>query len=133
MSAKKTKNKMKHKLTIAMYVNGMEINPGVLESKSLGGSETAGVYMAHELAALGHNVILFGNITQPAEHKGVSYVNHENYLHFISHHAVDVNICQRMPQVFHYKNKAKINILWAHDLMLKRARANLGHGLWNID
>ena len=51
----------KHKLDITIFCAGMEVNPETLKEKSLGGSETAGISMAHELAKLGHHVLLFCN------------------------------------------------------------------------
>ena len=40
----------RHKLDIIFLVAGMEIYPGILKEKSLGGSETTGLAMAYGLA-----------------------------------------------------------------------------------
>ena len=49
----------KYKLDLVFLVAGMEIYPGIMKEKSLGGSETAGIEMAHAMARRGHNVKLF--------------------------------------------------------------------------
>jgi NADPH-dependent 2,4-dienoyl-CoA reductase/sulfur reductase-like enzyme len=51
----------KHKLDMAFLVAGMELYPDIMKEKSLGGSETAGIEMAHAMARRGHNVKLFCN------------------------------------------------------------------------
>ena len=50
-----------YKLDIAILCAGMEIYPNIMKEKSLGGSETAGIEMAHALSRRGHNVKLFCN------------------------------------------------------------------------
>jgi hypothetical protein len=64
-------------MKIVMYVAGMTFNGNTIkEGKSLGGSESAGYYVARELAKLGHDVTMFSSI-QPEESKfyeGVLYV-----------------------------------------------------------
>ena len=63
----------KYKLDIAFLVAGMEIYPDVMKEKSLGGSETAGIEMAHAMGRRGHNVKLFCNTSKTAKSENVSY------------------------------------------------------------
>ena len=122
-----------HSLDIAIFCAGMEVNPDTLKTKSLGGSETAGVSMAHELAKRGHHVLLFCNTTKEGKHDGVQYVHVNNFEGFAKNCPHDVLIGQRIPEVFRSNLKSKINILWQHDVALKSQRQNFHGSLWNID
>ena len=53
-----------NRLVWAFYVEGMGIDPSELESKALGGSETAGIQLCRALADRGHEVNLFCNCTK---------------------------------------------------------------------
>ncbi len=120
-------------LDIAIFCAGMELNPKTLQDKSLGGSETAGVSMAHELAKLGHHVILFCNTNEEIMHDGVRYLNVDKFEAYVSSCPHDVFIGQRIPDIFRAKLKSKINILWQHDVAQKSQRASFHGCLWNLD
>ena len=62
-----------YKLDIAILCAGMEIYPNIMKEKSLGGSETAGIEMAHALSRRGHNVKLFCNTKKVETFENVSY------------------------------------------------------------
>tara|TARA_R110000850_G_scaffold81711_1_gene175596 strand:+ start:4912 stop:7833 length:2922 start_codon:yes stop_codon:yes gene_type:complete len=130
----------KHKLDIIFLVAGMEIYPGILKEKSLGGSETTGLAMAYGLAKKGHNVKLFCNTKEPGEEDGVTFLpagtdpgGIQNYLSYVTNCPVDVNVVQRIPQAFSFQNKAKLNILWQHDFATIRQRKDFNSCLWNVD
>ena len=122
-----------HKLTIVFYVNGMAFNGDSLKEHSLGGSETAGLCMAREMAALGHDVVVFSNCDKPGKYDGVKYRNLAEFPSYTVFSDIDVLIAQRVPQVFSNPTKSKLNILWQHDLGLKRARKDFRGSLWNVD
>ena len=124
---------MSNKLSIAFYVNGMAFNGDALEMQSLGGSETAGLCMAREMAARGHDVVMFCNTDKPGKYDGVNYLPISAFQGYMLFTAVDVLIAQRVPQVFQSQFKSKLNILWQHDLGLKRARGVFRGCLWNVD
>lgn len=124
---------MGHKLSIVFYVNGMKFQGDTLEKASLGGSETAGLYMAREMARRGHDVIVFSNTDSPGKYDGVNYMPIENFTQYMLFTATDVLIAQRVPQVFGVQMKSKLNILWQHDIGLKRNAQNFRCSLWNID
>ena len=63
----------KYNLDIAILCAGMEIYPNIMKEKSLGGSETAGIEMAHALSKRGHNVKLFCNTPKVDKLDNVSY------------------------------------------------------------
>jgi glycosyltransferase involved in cell wall biosynthesis/2-polyprenyl-3-methyl-5-hydroxy-6-metoxy-1,4-benzoquinol methylase len=123
----------KHRLDIAIFCAGMEVNPKTLQEKSLGGSETAGISMAHELAKRGHHVCLFCNTNEEVMHDGVRYINIDKFQPYVTSCPHDVLIGQRIPEVFRSKLQSKINILWQHDVALKSQRQNFHGSLWNID
>tara|TARA_R110000824_G_scaffold13459_1_gene58584 strand:- start:2235 stop:5096 length:2862 start_codon:yes stop_codon:yes gene_type:complete len=122
-----------HKLDIVIYMNGMSVDAKTLETKSLGGSETAGVSMAHALAKLGHHVSLFCNTDNPGKHDGVNYIPLDTFVQYATTCPHDVLICQRVPHVFQQKYASKINILWQHDYAQKSRRNDFTGALWNVD
>lgn len=124
---------MSYRLSIAFYVNGMPFNGNTLEKQSLGGSETAGLYMARELARRGHDVTMFCHCDKPGKYDGVNYMNIEAFQGYMIYTPIDVLIAQRVPQVFQLQYKSKLNILWQHDLAIKRQRPFFRGSLWNID
>ena len=112
----------KYNLDIAFLVAGMEIYPNIMKDKSLGGSETAGIEMAHAMAKRGHNVKLFCNTSKTDKLDGVSYhpisnngQGIDNFLNYITTATVDVAVNQRLPQAFALQSKSKHNVLWQHD------------------
>lgn len=122
-----------HKLEISLIVMGMEMNHDTLATKSLGGSETAGICMAEELAALGHDVSLFCNTTKEGIHNGVNWIHHNKLQGYLDYCSCDVTINQRIPELYQRDNKSKINILWNHDVAVKSRRSAFTGSLWNID
>ena len=122
-----------HKLSIVFYVNGMAFNGDSLKTHSLGGSETASLCMARELAKRGHAVSMFCNTDAPGKYEGVSYIPIDAFHQYMTVTPADVLITQRLPQIYNTQFKSKINILWMHDLALKRARREFRGSLWNID
>lgn len=118
---------------ISIVVPGMAFDHNTVETASLGGSETAGYYMAKSLAALGHKVILFCNCTEEGVFDDVMYRKMEHARSYMSSVPHDICIVQRAPELFALKTAARINILWQHDLALKRVESNVKGALWNVD
>ena len=130
----------KYKLDLVFLVAGMEIYPGIMKEKSLGGSETAGIEMAHAMARRGHNVKLFCNTKQIQKFEEVSYhpvsstgQGLDNFLNYVSSAPVDVVINQRIPQAFALQSKSKHNVLWMHDFATVKQRTEFNSSLWNVD
>ena len=130
----------KYKLDIAFLVAGMEIYPDVMKEKSLGGSETAGIEMAHAMGRRGHNVKLFCNTSKTAKSENVSYhpmsqnnQGIDNFLNYITTATVDVAINQRIPQAFSLQSKSKHNVLWQHDFATLSQKKDFNACLWNVD
>jgi len=120
-------------LDIIIYLNGMEINTTTLEKKSLGGSETAGIAMAHALQKRGHHVTVFCNTNTQGKHKGVNYLSLEAFEQYAINCPHDVLIVQRVPEVFKHRFNSKINILWQHDFAQKSRKDVFTGALWNVD
>lgn len=115
-----------------MFVPGMPFTGNTLKEASLGGSETAALCMARELASLGHDVYLFGN-GEPGEYDGVYYMPLDQWDGFVASTPHDVAIVQRIPYKFIGRTAAKLNLLWCHDLALGRNAQEFKGVLWNID
>lgn len=111
---------MRQKYDIIMMIPGMPFQGDTLETKSLGGSETAGLYMARELVKAGHSVQVFNNCDVPGEYDGVHYRKLEQWDQFAVSTPHDVNIVQRVTTPFTRKIYSKLNFLWCHDLALGR-------------
>ena len=128
----------KHKLDLVFLVAGMEIYPDIMDEKSLGGSETAGIEMCHALARRGHNVRLFCNTKDTVRHNDVNYVpmgqnGIDNFLGYVTTATPDVVINQRIPQGFSVQSKSKHNVLWQHDFATIPQRKEFNSSLWNVD
>jgi len=118
---------------IAIFVPGLPFDGESLETGSLGGSETAGLCMARELAAIGHHVTMFCNTQRPGGYDGVNYQPAENWGVYATATPFDIAIVQRAPEQFIPRLGAKLNLLWCHDLALKRSEAQIKGVMWNVD
>lgn len=116
---------------IIIWAGGMAFNAKTIPNgESLGGSETAGYYMARELAKLGHDVTIFTNSQEPSKSEdGVTYefIGEQNErtplgdrYTFCAQVPHDVSIIQRVPQAYMLPVNSKLRILWMHDIALLR-------------
>jgi len=126
------------KLSIVFIVPGMEFSGGSLTRHSLGGSETAAVKLSEELVQRGHVVTVFSNCLNPKTggpglHNGVTYRPIQDAVNFIQNCQHDVLIVQRNSSILGVPNKAKMTILWNHDLAVKPLRAQIHKVLWNLN
>jgi glycosyltransferase involved in cell wall biosynthesis/SAM-dependent methyltransferase len=120
-------------LDLLLMVPGLPFQGDTLETGSLGGSETAALCMARELAKLGHRVVVFSNCPNPGVYDGVTYrpiAQWREYATFTPH---DVSIVQRQPEAFAGRLNSRLNLLWCHDLALLRQAPPFKGALWNID
>jgi glycosyltransferase involved in cell wall biosynthesis len=86
--------------------------------KPLGGSESALFYMAKELAALGHDVHIFGNCDTEGCFEGVNYKRFSTLKQmdgFSRSFGTDIFISFRDLPAFLYPMHAKKKIWWGHD------------------
>ena len=68
------------KKTIGFVTSGLEFNGNTVYEKALGGSESALIYMARELARLGNEVTVYCKCDRPGFYDGVEYRPQEAYL-----------------------------------------------------
>ena len=133
-------------MRIILYVSGMSFHGNTInEGKSLGGSESAGYYMARELKKLGYNVLVFSNILQEqaGNFEGVIYMPIGKcdektpfgsvFMDYAMNVPHDVLIAQRVPNLFSMRYNNKLNLWWTHDLALKRSYPLVHSQLWNVD
>lgn len=127
-----------------LYIPGMPVDGSTISSdKSLGGSETAGYYVAHELKKRGHDVVCFTNVKDEVVINGIVWhpigpsvegarfgVEFERYAKHIPH---DVLIMQRAAGCFANNYASKLNYFWSHDLALQRFAPQINQMLWNTD
>ena len=77
----------------------------LLESKNVGGSECAVFYMAQELRNRGHDVEVV-DATKPDPRAAKEY---------------DVFVAVRYPEIFNMPIKARVKVLWCHDIPVNHA------------
>lgn len=92
-------------------------SPASLDKGGIGGSETAAIHMARELARLGHEVTCFGTHTGfEGTYDGVAYRNYEAVLTDSSLLDCDVLISSRDKRVLRLRPAARLKVLWVHDI-----------------
>jgi glycosyltransferase involved in cell wall biosynthesis/2-polyprenyl-3-methyl-5-hydroxy-6-metoxy-1,4-benzoquinol methylase len=131
------------KLSFVFHVMGMPFDGSTIKTSSLGGSETAAYYQAKELAARGHEVVMFTNTQNDGVYDGVTYIGlgditaetplGSRFDAYATKTPHDVLIIQRHPTGFHKQYASKVNIWQLHDLALFRTTTVANHGMWNIN
>lgn len=105
------------KLIIGFYAGGLRFHGDSIKTGSIGGSETALLYMAKELAARGHDVKVFCNCDKPGRYERVDYYDYQEAWREISAIAEwDVFIASRDYRLLAQKLHSKLNVLWNHDI-----------------
>ncbi len=120
-------------LDISLVVPGITFNGETFEQLSVGGSESAGYYMAKALEALGHRVTVFTNAEKASRSGEVYYMPmamFQQYSEFTPH---DVMIVQRAPELFGTQHNARFAALWCHDLANLRSGDKIRGVAWNYD
>jgi glycosyltransferase involved in cell wall biosynthesis/2-polyprenyl-3-methyl-5-hydroxy-6-metoxy-1,4-benzoquinol methylase len=130
-------------MDFVIHCLGMPFNGATIESKSLGGSESAAYYLAREIARRGHRVTVFTSSIEEGIWDGVTYCHagqvseqavlgdrFEFYARATPH---DVLIIQRHPAAFHGQFASKVNIWQLHDLALHRTAGMANANMWNVD
>src|SRR5688572_11398142 len=98
---------------VSILAPGMPFDGRTIEDKSLGGSESAAVYLARALARAGARVNLFcnGASTSSVDREGVAYQPIEAWAAFANNTPHDVCIVQRTAQAFSQRTAARLNLL----------------------
>ena len=87
------------KLVITVCIPGLPFTGETFHKQSLGGSESAGYYLARALAKLGHSVTLFCNTEKAVSQSDVDYLPIEMFRSYIEYTPHDVCIVQRAPEM----------------------------------
>jgi glycosyltransferase involved in cell wall biosynthesis/2-polyprenyl-3-methyl-5-hydroxy-6-metoxy-1,4-benzoquinol methylase len=128
---------------IVLHCGGIPFNGETIRERSLGGSESAAYYVAKELAARGHKVSIFTKHETEGEWDDVRYLFMGNQteqfpmgdrFHFYATQTPsDVIISQRHPLSFQHRLASKVNILWLHDIALRRNQPALLSTMKQVD
>lgn len=124
---------MRYELDWVFVTPGLPFNGETPFKEGLGGSESACVYVARELARLGQRVTVFSNTNAPGIFDGVNYRPFGLWQDYCLHNRHDVLVIQRAPELFTAGYQSKLNWLWCHDLALKRNEQVFKGALWNVD
>lgn len=124
---------MRDRYHISMLVPGMPFDGNTLDNASLGGSETAGLLMARELARMGHWVRMFCNTPHPGDYEGVHYRGIGDFMNNLQTAPGDIVIVQRTPEPFLSKSVHRLHVLWCHDLAQGRQSNAYRSVCWNVD
>lgn len=130
-------------MRVVFYVPGMPFDAETVREASLGGSESAGYYLAREIADLGHEVAVFTSHEAPRSGDGVTYVSMgavtretplgDKFEHYARNTPHDLLVAQRLPHAFHGQFAAKVCVWQLHDLALHRTSNAILGGTWQMD
>lgn len=119
-------------LSIALYTEGLPFTGDTLQRRALGGSETAFINVARELARLGHEVTAYCLCTDETVHDGVLYQD-VSKIGGLARRGCDLFICSRYFSVFSGNIRARAGFLWMHELLTGADAAELSPLLPKID
>lgn len=119
------------KLNIGMVTGGLKFQGDTLEKGSLGGSETAFLCVARELAKRGHSVRVWCNTDRPGRYDGVDYLPLESFDPCLPNTTFDLLIASRWPEYLSKPSRASLRILWLHDTLQSKDR--LMGSIWQTD
>ncbi|MFQ5962991.1 MAG: glycosyltransferase [Candidatus Scalinduaceae bacterium] len=103
------------KKSILFLANSVEFNPETIINKGLGGSETAIIYIAKELARLGNDVVVICPCNAPGNYNGVLYQDIKESESYILGKNFDVMVVSRMLDAFKMNLPARLKIFWTQD------------------
>ena len=113
------------KKTIGFVTSGLEFNGNTVYEKALGGSESALIYMAREIAKLGNEVTVYCKCDRPGFYDGVEYRPQEAYLSD-EKSQFDTLVVSRFTDFLALPLDTKMNILWCHDIDCNNFKDALG-------
>jgi glycosyltransferase involved in cell wall biosynthesis len=101
-------------MNIAFTTRGLSFDGASLD-EPLGGSETALLCVARELAKLGHRVTVFCECRNPGLYDGVHYQSNQIFQDQMAIYPLDVHISSRWPDFLASRVEAGLRVLWCHD------------------
>lgn len=109
-------------LDFCFVTSGLKFSGNSLEEGSLGGSETALLYMACELQRKGHSVVVFCNCTQEGTFEGVAYFDRSRFEHYVLTSSIDILIVSRWAEYLTVPVNVGLRVLWLHDMLTDKDR-----------
>jgi hypothetical protein len=104
------------KKTVAFVTSGLQFNGNTVYEKALGGSESAMIYMAKEMAKLGNEVTVYCECDKPGMYDLVEYRTLDQYFSD-EKSQFDLLIVSRFTDFLALPIvNTKMNILWCHDI-----------------
>jgi glycosyltransferase involved in cell wall biosynthesis len=110
------------KLKIAFVTLGLPFSGNSLKKHSLGGSESALLHVARELAKLGQDVTVFCECTEAGVFDNVSYLHYRDMQGYASPGAFDVLIASRFMEYNALPIPTALRVLWLHDILMEKPR-----------
>jgi glycosyltransferase involved in cell wall biosynthesis len=114
-------------MKIAFYNHGIAFNGHTPFHQPLGGSESSIVYMARELARLGHVVDVYANCPEPGTYDGVQYRHYYDFFAQYTATPWDILISFRSFDPFLLGRVAPRTIFWTGDAFNQPALSNFQH------
>jgi glycosyltransferase involved in cell wall biosynthesis len=118
---------------IVIYTEGLPFDGRTPFERSLGGSESAVVFMARELARRGHRMHVYCRCETPGECDGVVYHDLTDFGEFVETGECDVFICCRHLRGLTAPVRSKANVLWNHDVMVKPVAGHVMSLMYKLD
>jgi glycosyltransferase involved in cell wall biosynthesis/2-polyprenyl-3-methyl-5-hydroxy-6-metoxy-1,4-benzoquinol methylase len=114
------------KKTISIVTDGLEFNGNSLNEISLGGSESAVIYIANELSKIDNNeVTVYCKCNKPGIYNNVDYRSNKDFTND-NKSQMDVCIVSRFTNFLSLNIDSKLNILWIHDIDVEEMELSLG-------
>jgi glycosyltransferase involved in cell wall biosynthesis len=120
-------------LEIVIYTEGLPFDGETPFARSLGGSESAVVFMARELARRGHGVRVFCRCQRPGDYDGVVYRDLTAFPEFVETDGCDVFVCCRHLRGLTAPVRSRVNVVWNHDLLVKQTAGYLASLMFRVD
>ena len=120
-------------MEIVIYTEGLPFDGNTPFERSLGGSESAVVFMARALARRGHSVKVFCNCPRPGEYDGVTYEDAPEFAGFLATGTCDVLICCRHLRGLVGPVRSRLNVVWNHDILTRETAPYLSSLMFKVD
>ena len=120
-------------MEIVIYTEGLPFDGDTPFERSLGGSESAVVFMARALARRGHSVKVFCNCPRPGEYDGVTYEEVPEFAGFLATETCDVFVCCRHLRGLVGLVRSRLNVVWNHDILTKETAPYLSSLMFRVD
>lgn len=124
---------MRYPLKYIMITEGLPMNGDSLKHGSMGGSETAFIQLAKEIASHGNTVDVYCKCDKPGVYDGVIYRDIADVEAARRFDECDVLIVSRFAQYLGKPWNSKVNVLWTHDILTEQGKGILMASAWNID